>query len=66
MHVIAGTINFGKLLEEICPIVRVIDDWFMNRSLALLFHVKVGKGCLLVSGLDFHQDMEKLQRPGSC
>jgi hypothetical protein len=39
------------------PIVRVIDDWFTNRPLALLFEVKVGKGKLLVSGIDFNEDM---------
>ena len=31
----------------------MIDDWFTNRPLALLFEAKVGKGKLLVSGIDF-------------
>jgi hypothetical protein len=34
------------------PIVRIIDDWFTNRPLALIFEAKVGKGKLLVSGID--------------
>ncbi len=36
------------------PIVSLIDDWFKNRRLSLLFEAKVGKGKLLVcsSGLD--------------
>lgn len=57
----SGAIHIGKISKDIQPIVRVIDDWFTNRSLALLFEVKVGSGRLLVSGIDFHQDMEKRQ-----
>jgi len=41
------------------PIVRVVDDWFQNRRVALLFEVKVGKGKLLVSGIDLHTNLEK-------
>ncbi|MFO7617322.1 MAG: glycoside hydrolase family 2 TIM barrel-domain containing protein [Bacteroidales bacterium] len=33
-------------------IVRVIDDWFTNRDLALIFEVAVGNGKLIVSGAD--------------
>lgn len=54
----AGAIEFAKISPEIRPVVRVIDDWFTNRPLALLFEVKVGKGKLMVSGIDFWQDME--------
>lgn len=54
----SNAIQIGKLNPNIQPIVRVIDDWFTNRSLALLFEVKVGKGKLLISGIDFTQDME--------
>lgn len=59
----SGAIHIGKLSKDIHPIVRVIDDWFTNRSLALLFEVQVGAGKLLVSGIDFHQDIE--QRPAA-
>ena len=55
----SDAINIGKLSPEIQPIVRMIDDWVTNRPLALLFEVQVGKGRLIVSGIDFHQDMEK-------
>lgn len=41
------------------PIVRVIDDWFTNRRLALVFEAKVGKGKLLFSGIDLHTDLDK-------
>ncbi len=40
------------------PIVRVIDDWVTNRNLALLFEAKVGKGKLLVSGIDLHTNLD--------
>jgi hypothetical protein len=43
--------NFSK---PISPIVRVIDDWYSNKKLALVFEVKIGKGKLLVSGIDLH------------
>ncbi|WP_291101571.1 MULTISPECIES: sugar-binding domain-containing protein [unclassified Flavobacterium] len=55
----SNAIMLESISSEIKPIVRVIDDWVTNRSLALLFEVKVGKGKLLVSGIDFNQDMEK-------
>ncbi len=55
----SNAIMLAPISSEIKPIVRVIDDWFTNRSLALLFEVKVGKGKLLVSGIDFNQDLEK-------
>ena len=53
-----SAIHLGKLDRPVQPLVRVIDDWFTNRPLALLFEVQVGKGKLLVSGIDFHQEME--------
>ena len=39
------------------PIVRIIDDWFTNRSLALAFEVKVGPGKLIVTGTDFVKEI---------
>lgn len=39
--------------------LRVIDDWFTNRSLGLIAEFKVGNGKLLISGIDFWTDMEK-------
>ena len=55
----SGAIKVAELSPEIAPIVRVIYDWFTNRPLALLFEVKVGNGKLLVSGIDFWQNMDK-------
>lgn len=42
---------------QLKPIVRIIDDWFENRRLALIFEVRIGKGKLLVSGIDLHTDL---------
>lgn len=54
----SGAVEITKVSPSIRPLVRVIDDWFTNRPLGLLFEVKVGNGKLLVSGIDFWQDME--------
>ena len=55
----SSAVEVSKICEDVTPIVRVIDDWFTNRPLALLFELKVGNGKLLVSGIDFWQDMDK-------
>jgi hypothetical protein len=41
------------------PIVYLIDDWFTNRRLGLLFEAKVGKGKLMVCGADLTRDPDK-------
>lgn len=38
------------------PIVRLIDDWNKNRSLALLAEFRVGRGRLMVSGIDLAEE----------
>jgi hypothetical protein len=55
----SGSIILTSFPQELKPIVRVIDDWFTNRPLALLFEAKVGKGKLLVSGIDLQTDAAK-------
>jgi len=54
----SGTINLSNFPAGIQPIVRVIDDWFTNRPLALLLEANVGKGHLLISGIDLSTDLE--------
>lgn len=54
----SGAINLSNFPSEVKPIVRVIDDWFTNRPLALVLEAKVGKGKLLLSGIDFSTEME--------
>jgi hypothetical protein len=41
------------------PIVYLIDDWFTNRRLGLLFEAKVGKGRLMVCGASLDRDLDK-------
>lgn len=41
------------------PIVRIIDDWVTNRSLGMLFEMKVGKGSLVVSGVDLISNADR-------
>ena len=48
----SNAINLNKVSKGLQPIVRVIDDWVTARSLGLLFECKVGKGKLIVSGVD--------------
>jgi hypothetical protein len=43
-------------LRGVAPLIRVIDDWFRNRPLALAFEVRVGKGSLLVCSIDLLTD----------
>ena len=55
----SNAIVLDDFTPDLKPIVRIIDDWFENRRTALLFEVKVGKGKLLVSGIDLHTDLER-------
>lgn len=48
----ADAIQLDSFPSELQPIVRIIDDWVTNRSLALLFEAKVGNGSIMVSGAD--------------
>lgn len=41
------------------PIVHLIDDWFTNRKLGILFETKVGDGKLVVCSVDLLKDMDK-------
>jgi len=45
-------INIAAINPAIQPVIRVIDDWFTNRPLALAFEVKVGKGKIFVCSTD--------------
>lgn len=54
----SSVIKLAKVAPSARPIVRVIDDWFTNRPLGLIFEVETGGGKLLVSGVDFWTDMD--------
>lgn len=47
-----NVIRLDAFSVPLTPLVRVIDDWVTARPLALLFECRVGKGRLLVSGID--------------
>lgn len=40
------------------PLVYVIDDWFKNRKLGVLFEGKMGKGNLMVCSIDLDTDLD--------
>lgn len=44
--------------HEFRPLVYIIDDWFKNRKLGMLFEGKVGKGKLMVCSADLETDLE--------
>jgi len=52
----SNAIVISGLSSGLKPIVRVIDDWFTNRPLALIFEAKVGNGKIMVSGIDLITD----------
>ncbi|MFW6310188.1 MAG: hypothetical protein ACOC1D_03720 [Prolixibacteraceae bacterium] len=54
----ADAIQLDSFPVELKPIVRIIDDWFTNRRLALIFEAKVGEGSLLVCGADLTTNLE--------
>lgn len=41
------------------PAVHLIDDWFKNRRLGILFEAKVGKGKLMVCSAGLNKDPQK-------
>jgi len=51
-------INLNFLDNNIQPIVRIIDDWFENRPLAMVFEAKVGRGEIIITGVDLQTDLE--------
>jgi hypothetical protein len=51
-------INMNYLDINLQPIVRIIDDWFENRPLAMIFEANAGGGKIVVSGIDLHTDLE--------
>jgi len=52
----AGALRLDLLPNGLQPIVRVIDDWFTARPLALVIQGKVGAGRIVVCGFDLTQD----------
>lgn len=49
---------------EFRPVVHLIDDWFTNRKLGILFEAKVGNGKLMVCSADLLNNLDK--RPAAA
>ena len=48
-----------RKLGNVTPVVRIIDDWFKARSLGMIVEVKIGKGSLMLCGVDLLTDTQK-------
>jgi hypothetical protein len=55
----SNAIRLDSVSTDLKPIVRVIDDWVTARPLGLIFECRVGKGKLIVSGIDLLDNQEK-------
>ena len=55
------TLVLDSLCTSMQPIVRVVDNFFKNRNLGLIFETKVGNGKLLVCSPDLHNELENRQ-----
>lgn len=53
----ANAVVISDLPPNLQPIVRIIDDWFSNRPLALIFEANTGKGKIIVCGIDLLTDI---------
>jgi hypothetical protein len=53
----AAAMILDGLPPALRPIVQVIDDWFTNRRLGLVFEARVGPGRLLVCSIDLAGDL---------
>ncbi|GAA4796721.1 glycoside hydrolase family 2 TIM barrel-domain containing protein [Olivibacter ginsenosidimutans] len=53
-----NAIRLDHLSKDLKPIVRIIDDWYTARPLGLIVECSVGKGSLLISGIDLLTDNE--------
>jgi hypothetical protein len=48
----ASALVFDHLPGEVRPVIQIIDDWFTNRRLGLLFEARLGKCRVMVSGME--------------
>ena len=55
----SNAILLAALGKNIKPVVRIIDDWFTAKPLGLIIEAKVGKGKLVLTGIDLLTDAEK-------
>jgi hypothetical protein len=55
----SNAIILSDFPSELKPIVRIIDDWFTNRPLAMIFEAHAGNGRIIVCGVDLLTDADK-------
>lgn len=60
----ATTMDLDSLQNNLQPIVRMVDNFYKNRNLGLLFEAKVGKGKLLLCSSDLAKNLNS--RPVAC
>lgn len=48
-----------RKLGNVAPVVRIIDDWFKARSLGMIVELRIGKGALMLCGVDLLTDAHK-------
>lgn len=53
----AKTMQLDSIKNNLQPIVRMVDNFFKNRNLGLLFEAKVGKGKLMVCSSDLTDEL---------
>lgn len=54
----ATTMELDSLKNNMQPIIRMVDNFYKNRNLGLLFEAKVGNGKLLVCSSDLIKDLD--------
>lgn len=54
----ATTMELDSIKNNMQPIVRMVDNFYKNRNLGLLFEVKVGNGKLLVCSSDLTKNID--------
>jgi hypothetical protein len=51
--------NLDRLSRDLGPIVQVIDDWYRNYKLGLVFECRVGAGKLMVCSADLESELDR-------
>lgn len=54
----AAVMELDRIDADLRPIICMMDNFFKNRNLALLFEARVGKGRLLVCSVDFMKNSD--------
>ncbi len=55
----SNAIVLSDFSQKLKPIIRIIDTWFENRPLALIFEAKVGNGKIILSVVDLLSNADK-------